>query len=71
MKFDMYEYIMTPNPISTAYLLNPSHQCVYHPIVARQRPAKNFTAAADAEENRIIVGRVVFYAVFVVSKESR
>jgi hypothetical protein len=38
MKLGMY--IMPPEPLSTAYFINPSHQsvclCVYPPIVARQ-----------------------------------
>jgi hypothetical protein len=37
-------YIMAPEPISTAYFINPSHQSVclyvYSPIVARQRLGK-------------------------------
>jgi hypothetical protein len=42
-------YIMVPVPISTAYLINPSHQsvcmCVYPPIVAMQRLGENVTAS--------------------------
>jgi hypothetical protein len=38
-----------------------------HSIVARQRLGKNVTAATT--NNRRIVGRVVLYAVLVVSKE--
>jgi hypothetical protein len=38
-------YIMAPEPISTAYLKNPSNQSVclyvYPPIVPRQRLSKN------------------------------
>jgi hypothetical protein len=44
-------YIMAPEPVSTAYFLNPSHQpvCLYvNPsIVARQRLGKNVTAATN------------------------
>jgi hypothetical protein len=41
-------YIMPPEPISTAYLINPSHQSVcISPIVARQQLGKNFTAATN------------------------
>jgi hypothetical protein len=47
IKFDMY--IMAPEPISTAFFINPSHQSVclyvYPPFVARQRLGKIFTAA--------------------------
>jgi hypothetical protein len=68
-------YIMAPKPISTAYFINPSHQSmclyVYPSMIVRQRLGKNFTAATNARNNSIIVGRVVLYAVRVVSKESR
>jgi hypothetical protein len=44
-------YIMTPEPISTAYFINPSHQSVclyvYPPTVARQRLVKNVTAVTN------------------------
>jgi hypothetical protein len=65
MKLGMYEYIVTPEPISTAYFINPSHQSVsirVSPIVTRQRLGKKVTAA-------IIVGCVVFYGVLAVSRE--
>jgi hypothetical protein len=41
-------YIMTPEPISTAYFINPSHQslCLYI-YVARQRLGKNVAAATN------------------------
>jgi hypothetical protein len=49
MKLGMY--ILAPESISTAYLINPSHQSlclfVYTPIVARQRLGKNFTPATN------------------------
>jgi hypothetical protein len=42
-------YIMAPEPISTAYFINPSHRSVcryvYPPIVARKRLGKNVTVA--------------------------
>jgi hypothetical protein len=64
MKLGMY--IMAPEPISTAYIINPSHQYVrpyvYPTIVARQRLGKSVTAATNTDNNRIIFGRVVFYA---------
>jgi hypothetical protein len=48
-KRDMY--IVEPEPISTAYFINTSHQsvCLYvYPfIIARQRYVKNFTDATN------------------------
>jgi hypothetical protein len=42
-------YIVAPEPISTAYLINHSHQSVclyvYPPIVTRQQLGKNVTGA--------------------------
>jgi hypothetical protein len=75
MKLGMY--IMATEPISTMYFINPSHQSVgfpvYPPIVTRQWLGKHVPAATNTRthNNRRIVGRVVFYAVRVVSKESR
>jgi hypothetical protein len=43
MKLGMY--IMAPEPISAAYIINPSNQSVCVPIFARQRLGKNITAA--------------------------
>jgi hypothetical protein len=67
-------YIMTPEPISAEYFINPSHQpvClhVYPPSVARQRIDKHGPSAKNTRNNRRIVGRIVFYAVHAVSKES-
>jgi hypothetical protein len=43
-------YIMAPEPISTAYFINPSHQslCMYvYSIVARQRLGINVTGAKN------------------------
>jgi hypothetical protein len=41
-------YVMVPEPISTAYFINPAHQSVclyvYPLIVARQRLGKTVTA---------------------------
>jgi hypothetical protein len=49
MKLGMF--IMAPEPISTAYFINPSHQSVclyvYPVIVARQRLGKKVTAATN------------------------
>jgi hypothetical protein len=44
---------------------------MYPHIVARQRLGRNVTGTTNTCNNRIIVGRVVFYAVLAVSKESR
>jgi hypothetical protein len=65
-------YIMASEPIPTVYFINPSQQsvCLYA-YVARQQLGKNVTAATNAHNNRRILGRVVFYAVRVVSMESR
>jgi hypothetical protein len=45
-------YIMTPESISTAYFINPSHQSICHyvylSIIARQRLGKNVSAAMNA-----------------------
>jgi hypothetical protein len=69
IKFGMY--IMSPEHISTAYFINPSHQSVYlyvyPPVVAKQRLGKNVTAATNTHATRI-VGLFVFYAVRVVSR---
>jgi hypothetical protein len=67
-------YVLTPDFISTAYFINPSHQsaCLYaySHITARKRLGKNVTAATNTRNSRI-VWCVVFYAVRVVWKESR
>jgi hypothetical protein len=46
-------YIVTPEPISTAYFVYPSHQparLYVHPLtVARQRLSKNVTAATNTK----------------------
>jgi hypothetical protein len=64
---------MAPEPISTAYFINPSHQsvCLYvHPsIVARQKLGKHVPAETYIRNNRRIVRGVVFYTVRVVSKK--
>jgi hypothetical protein len=62
--------IMAPEPISTAYFINPSHQSaylyVYPLLVVRQRPGKNITAAMNTHAT-IQELLNVFYAVRVVS----
>jgi hypothetical protein len=69
-------YIMEPELSSMAYIINPSHQSmcmhVYPLIVARQLFGKNVTGGNEyTSNNRRIFGHVVFYAVRVLSKESR
>jgi hypothetical protein len=62
--------IMAPEPISTVYLKNPSHQSVYlyvcPSIFARQRLGIKGYRGNEYTRNRRIVGCVVFYAVLVV-----
>jgi hypothetical protein len=47
-------YIMAPKPISTAYLINPSHQSVclyvYPPILDGERLSKYVRAATNTHE---------------------
>jgi hypothetical protein len=69
MKLGMY--VMKPEPISTAYFIYPSNRSVclyvYPPIAARQRLGKKRSCCKEyTRYNRIIVGRVVFYAVRVL-----
>jgi hypothetical protein len=112
MKIGMY--VLVPEPIWTAYIINASHKsvCLYVYVVRRQR-GKNITAARNTHttiaelldasfsiwsvsyqrrvcgcvcvslsflgngslntfpRQRIIVRGLVFYALYVVSKESR
>jgi hypothetical protein len=69
MKLDIY--IMAHEPISVAYFISPSHQsvCLYvYPLSLHRQPlSRNVIAATNTCDNRIIVGRIVFYAVCVVS----
>jgi hypothetical protein len=66
-------YIVTPQPISTAYFTYSSHQsvCMYvHlPIVARQRLGEHVPVAKNIHNNITIVGRVVFCGIRVLSNE--
>jgi hypothetical protein len=70
MKLGMY--IMAPEPISTAYFIDASHQSVRLYVYAdgnvsvKTLPRQRIHTHAS----RIIVGRVLFCAVRVVSKES-
>jgi hypothetical protein len=58
-------YIMAPEPISTAYFINPSHEFLYMWNSVKRCRGNEYTF------NKTIVGSVVFYAVRVVSMESR
>jgi hypothetical protein len=49
--------------LSTAHFVNPSHESVYLPIVARQRLSGHVPAATNKKNSRITVGGVVSYAV--------
>jgi hypothetical protein len=68
-------YIMTPEPISTAYFTNRSHQSVFFcipPVVARQGISKHVATTKNTctRNSRKTLGRVVLYAVRVVSKQN-
>jgi hypothetical protein len=68
--------IMALEPISTAYFINLSHQSVclyvYSPIVARQRLAKNVTAATNKHAKiEELLDATFLSAVCVILKESR
>jgi hypothetical protein len=68
-------YIMAAEPISTAYFINSSHQpvsvCVSRILLGNGSAKKRNGGNEYTRNNRRIVGRVVFSAVHVVSKESR
>jgi hypothetical protein len=62
-------YIMAPEPVSTAYFINPSHHFVYYLLIAaRQRLGERVPAAKNTRKNERTVGRVALYAVRVVPK---
>jgi hypothetical protein len=62
MKFGIS--IMAPDPISTAYLINPFlHAEGLYVYPSMQRLGKTVTAATNSHNNRRTVGRVVFYTV--------
>jgi hypothetical protein len=65
-------YIMGPESISVASYINPSHQSlclyVYYLYRFQQRLSIHVPPARNIRNGRII-GRVVFYAVRVISKE--
>jgi hypothetical protein len=62
-------YIMVPEPISTAYSINPSNQSVCLYVYPRLLMLGNGSLHMFPRQRRI-VGHVVLYAVRVVSKES-
>jgi hypothetical protein len=68
MKLGMY--IMTPEPISTAYFINPSYQSVCIVLSLLGNGSVNTSWWQTNTRNRRITGRVVFCAVCVVPKES-
>jgi hypothetical protein len=65
--------IVAPQPISAVYFINPFYQsvCIYvYPlIVVRQRLDKNYRGNEYAINNKRFVGRIVCYAVRVVSRK--
>jgi hypothetical protein len=68
--------IMATESIAAAHFINASHLsvCLYlypPPFGDRQRLGKHVPAAVNTRNNRKIVGRVNFYAVRVLSKESQ
>jgi hypothetical protein len=68
MQLDMY--IMEPEPTSTAYFINPSHESAFvyvFPVFARQRLLKRSRSNEYTNDSRRNVGRVVFYAVRLLS----
>jgi hypothetical protein len=52
MSMNLGMHVMTPEPVSTEYFVNPSYKSVclylYPLIVARQWPDKNITATMNA-----------------------
>jgi hypothetical protein len=57
-------YIMVPEPISTAYFIIPSHESVYICVsrtVAKQRLAKNVTAAMSTHKTKEELLEASFY----------
>jgi hypothetical protein len=73
MKLGMH--IMAPEPISTAYFINPTHQSmcryVYPLIVARKRLGKDrYRGKGYIRNNRRIAGRVVSYAIRLILRKA-
>jgi hypothetical protein len=57
--------------VSLLLLLGKGSVKCIHNFSARQRLGKHVPAATNARDNKRIVGRVIFYVVRVVSKESK
>jgi hypothetical protein len=74
MFMELGMYIITPELISAAYFINPSHQfvclCVYPSTFARHRLSENVTTAMNTHNNERIVGCIIFCVVHK-SKEIR
>jgi hypothetical protein len=62
MKLGMY--IMTPEPISTAYFIDPSHQSLIGNGLVNNYRGNEYTC-----NNRKVVGCVVFYVIRAVLRE--
>lgn len=63
-------HVMTSGPISTAYVIDPSHQCVcmyvYPSIVAKQRLCEAVTAATNISTTiEYLLNSSSFYMYFV------
>jgi hypothetical protein len=66
-------YIMAPEPISTAYFINPSSQsvsiCASHYRCSVTAQYKRYRGNAYTCNSKRIVGRVLFYAIRVLSRK--
>jgi hypothetical protein len=75
------KYVMAPEPISTAYFINPSSVCVcvcvcvhvyvYTLLLLGSGSVKHYRGNAYKCSSWRIVGHIVFFAVRIISKESR
>jgi hypothetical protein len=67
-------YITAPEPISTTYCINPSHQFVclyvYPPFRCYATASQKHYRGNEYTCNERTVGGVIFYAVRVVPKEA-
>jgi hypothetical protein len=63
---------MAPDPISTAYFINPFLLSlrVFMYMMLGNGSVKSCRGNGHTRNDRIAVGHVIFYAVLVVSKES-
>jgi hypothetical protein len=64
-------FAMAPEPISTVYFINPSHQSVSCVCCRATAQKRRHHSNKYTRSNRRIVGRVVFCTIHVVSKVSR